>query len=361
MSKSSVPHAASRIHSLDILRGFFIVVIVLDHFWKYPSLWSFITGQGLLWVTAAEGFVMISGFLIGYIRGYKGLKKPFRDIATILLKRAVMLYVWMLIAGMGYLYIEWNNFLPAMPYTDLETKSYWDAFVSFATTGKPHVWIHFLYIYSIFLILAIGAVALLRKRQSVALLMSTLILYLAGTVWDVEWMKWQVLFFVPSIVGFYFEPLRSWWHSLDSSIRFRTKTIIYTLAAITIFTSAYITFSDTVSIDIKSMSSALFSVEILAPIKVVMAGLWFVALAFLFDRFTPAIQKYTYGALEYIGQHSLTAYIIHGYAIVLVNLVIYWQITNEWRYAYYTLLGLIILLVVYGGLRVPLIRRIIPR
>ena len=73
--------ASQRIDAFDYLRGFFIVVIVIDHLWSFPSLWTFLTGEARLWMTAAEGFVLISGFLIGFIRGRKGLKLPFHDIA----------------------------------------------------------------------------------------------------------------------------------------------------------------------------------------------------------------------------------------------------------------------------------------
>lgn len=66
----------NRLDYLDYLRGYFVVVIITDHLWRYPSLFSLITGEARLWMTAAEGFVMISGFLIGYVRGFKGRKNP---------------------------------------------------------------------------------------------------------------------------------------------------------------------------------------------------------------------------------------------------------------------------------------------
>jgi hypothetical protein len=355
---------SSRIAAFDLLRGYFIVVIVLDHLWQYPSLWSLITGQGSLWITAAEGFIMISGFLIGYIRGYKGLKKSFREISVLLLKRAFMLYVWMVIVGMGYVYIEWNNFLPAMPYTDLVRHDYWQAFVSFATGGKPHVWIHFLYLYAIFLVIAIGAVWLLRRNRPYILLLLTSLIYLAGMLWDVEWMKWQMLFFLPSVVGFYFEGLRNWWNHLQKNRRSKIKLAIYLSAFTTVSISTYLTFSANVSPITKGYSWAIFSNEVFSPAKIIMAALWFTALALLFNRFAAQIQKATAGTLEYIGQNSLTAYIIHGYVICLINWCFYKTIgepESSWLFIVNTLLGAITVAVMYLFMRLPIVKRVIPR
>src|SRR3989339_456486 len=83
-----------RIHELDLLRGFFILVIIIDHLQFWPSPLTFLTGEGRLWVSAAEGFFLISGLLIGYIRGYKGRNQPLTSISKKLAYRAFMLYAW---------------------------------------------------------------------------------------------------------------------------------------------------------------------------------------------------------------------------------------------------------------------------
>ena len=59
-----------RIFELDLLRGFFVVIIIIDHLQLWPSPLRYLTGEGRLWVTAAEGFFLISGLLVGYIRGF---------------------------------------------------------------------------------------------------------------------------------------------------------------------------------------------------------------------------------------------------------------------------------------------------
>ena len=80
-----------RIFELDLLRGFFVVIIIIDHLQLWPSPLRYLTGEGRLWVTAAEGFFLISGLLVGYIRGFKNKDKSLKDISIKLIKRAGLL------------------------------------------------------------------------------------------------------------------------------------------------------------------------------------------------------------------------------------------------------------------------------
>lgn len=46
----------SRLDVLDYLRGFFIVVIIIDHLSRWPSAFSLFTGQAWLWIDQSMGF-----------------------------------------------------------------------------------------------------------------------------------------------------------------------------------------------------------------------------------------------------------------------------------------------------------------
>ncbi len=367
MSKKSEPTTktpSSRLLSLDYLRGYFIAVIIIDHLWRFPSLWALVSGKGMLWMSAAEGFVMISGFLIGYIRGFKGLKLPFLDIAKKLLIRAGILYVWMLIVSMGYIAIEWSGKVTNMPFTPLPTgeRNYWDMFVSFATSGEPHMWIHFLYLYAIFLVLAIGVVALLRKRQPWLVLAGTLLLYLAGLQFNIEWMKWQVVFFLPSLVGFYFDTIRARWTQLGEPRRRQVRRSLYGTTLITMALSVLAIFwPQTLPSGFVEGSEAVFDIELFSPLRVLIAGLWFTTLAFVFERITPFLHKYTYGIIEYLGTHSLTAYIAHGYVICLIGLGLTFTIPTVWATWFNTLLGLLAIIGTYLIIRAPILNKVLPK
>ncbi len=56
-----------RIRAFDILRGYFLIVILINHIELYPSFFDFFTGRGRLLVSAAEGFFFMSGLLVGMV------------------------------------------------------------------------------------------------------------------------------------------------------------------------------------------------------------------------------------------------------------------------------------------------------
>lgn len=364
MSSAKGP-LTGRLLSLDFLRGYFVLVIVIDHLWQFPSAWALVSGEAKLWVTAAEGFVMISGFLIGYVRGYKGLKLPFFTIAKKLFARAIMLYFWMIIVSMGYIWIEWQNKVPKMPYTkfepDFTEHSYVYAF-NHVIGGEPHAWIHFLYLYAILLMVSIGAVYLFRKRLSWLVAVLSILLYAIGLWQDSEWMKWQIIFFLPSIAGFYFDAIRAKWHAYRTEIRSLFKRLIFLATGLTLLASILTTYLPQLfPVSLIGSVTDIFAIEHFTPARIFMAILWFTALAFIFDKFTPQIQKYTRGTLEYVGTHSLTAYVVHGYIIVLVNFYLSADLPIVLQVVYNTFLGALTLAGVYIAIRLPILRTILPR
>lgn len=349
-----------RLEFLDYLRGYFIVVIIVDHMWRYPSAFALISGEAKLWMTAAEGFVIISGFLIGYVRGFKGRKVPFKTIAGKLLKRGLILYAAMVVATLIYIAIEWTDVVHGMPYTPMTDgiRNWSEAIINTLTMAHPHTWVHFLALYARFLVLAIPIVWLLRKHKAwlvAALSMST---YIWGMLTNTEWMVWQVLFFIPSIAGFYFDSLQRWWKQRDIVTRRTILLVLFAYFIVTVCISVLIAFRPGVAE--RAFFSALdtqFSANAMWPARVTNALLWFTALGFIFHRITPYLKKWTYGVFEYIGTHSLQAYLIHGLIICLINLTL----PDSTSWIVNTLYGFIAILAVYGVIRLPGARKILPR
>ena len=118
-----------RIIEFDLLRGFFIMVITLDHLAYWPSPLAFFSGKGWLWVSSAEGFFLISGFLIGFIRAYKGRHKDLWQITKSLWRRALKLYLWgvgitlFLMAITALVPPDNVNTLPSLPPEDTTVAS----------------------------------------------------------------------------------------------------------------------------------------------------------------------------------------------------------------------------------------------
>ncbi|MBW4052578.1 MAG: succinyl transferase OpgC [Proteobacteria bacterium] len=79
----------SRREEFDALRGLMLVVMTLDHL---PTGLHHYANQPLGWVSAAEGFVFLSAFLVGTIYSRQLLEKGFAHVRERLWKRAGKLY-----------------------------------------------------------------------------------------------------------------------------------------------------------------------------------------------------------------------------------------------------------------------------
>src|SRR5215831_17597074 len=83
-----------RDHSIDLLRGFFICIVIVDHIGWFPSAFEVVSGRGGLFASAAEGFLLISGVLVGQIRGGEVKSGRFGVAAWRCLRRAGVLALW---------------------------------------------------------------------------------------------------------------------------------------------------------------------------------------------------------------------------------------------------------------------------
>lgn len=360
---SEQPTAPSRrIIAFDYLRGFFIAVIIIDHLWKFPSLWSFVTGEARLWMTAAEGFVMISGFLIGYVRGYKGLKLPFATVANKLLHRGLLLYIWSIIGTCVFAAIDWYlEIVPHVPSPPVPKGDWTQLIVDAATLKSSAVWIFFLTYYAAFLVMAIGFVWLLRHRLWWAALVSTTLLFVVGHLTGNELLKWQFVFFLPSFAGFYFPQISAWWSRQSDSRQKKYRVSIYLLSALLLILSIACVYPSPISQTAFATSlNQLFAIDTFGPLRVALALLWFVALAFLFDAIVPKIPRYIGKLLYYFGTHSLTAYICHGLIICVIDtLLVVFGVTEN--FLLNTALGAIGVVMVYYFIRIPLVARVVPK
>src|SRR5512135_3375076 len=76
---------------LDLLRGFAVVVMVVDHFGG--SSWLYlVTGGNNFFVSGAEAFIFISGLVVGMVYGAIALKQGIRAAQIKALQRAWTLY-----------------------------------------------------------------------------------------------------------------------------------------------------------------------------------------------------------------------------------------------------------------------------
>lgn len=362
---------SERIITLDILRGYFIFVIIVDHLLRWPSVLAWGTGQGRLWVSAAEGFFIISGLLVGYTRGYKKRKLPMKQLVALLYKRAAILYLSGLIATIILLFFAYRlsfpePLLPALPIANQSVFSY-----IFGIVGQQYVfeWVYFLKLYWIMLLIAPLFIWLLRKKQLAVYILISLLIWVVGLIDNYEWMQWQAIFFIPALAGYNLESIRGWWQSLSNQKRSLIRVTTISTAAITIALSVFFVFGWTIVerpdpiisrvqyIEWRMIIDPILSHDPLGIGRVLLSFLWFSALFLAVRRFEAQFIKFVGWLLIPFGEQSLSAYILHAFVLIFVQS----QVGMSENKIFNTCLAVGVVLSVWLALKIPLIRKILPR
>ncbi|OYX43727.1 hypothetical protein B7Y94_01200 [Candidatus Saccharibacteria bacterium 32-49-12] len=349
---------SERFAVLDWLRGYFIIVIIVDHLSRWPSIWSTISGKAWLWVTAAEGFIIISGLLVGYIRGYKKRFDPMNLVTKSLLKRALTLYIWAVLGTIVYTTLIWYLPLiggaPGMPVS----RGDWSSLIGRAVIlDFTYVWVYFLKLYAVFLAFAPIAVWLLRRSQAGMLMSISTSLLMIGWATQNELLQWQFLFFIPSMVGYHLDEIINWWRRTTSTIRASLSWSVIGLSLVTIVLSVLATFHQSTISSLASALNPLFEKDTISLARAGMAFLWFSGLLLIFIKARHFIARWLAWLIEPIGRSSLTAYILHGMALITISSLT----ASGSNILINSALGAAAVLIVWSLLKIPRINRVIPR
>lgn len=218
--------ATGRILALDIMRGYFILLIASVHLHYYPSLLGLFDGRGQLWTSEAEGFFFISGLLIGIIRRRDITERGFKVAADKLWRRSFRLYVVSITLSVAYLLIGRLTHLYGIAGAKdgLDSMSDWGALVvRIVTMTYSYGWADFLNYYVAFLLISPFLLWLLARR------MWPVVLGLVLGIWTLRWtgsygaldpfMQWQVYFFLGAMGGFFWPRIEHGFRSLSSGTR----------------------------------------------------------------------------------------------------------------------------------------------
>jgi hypothetical protein len=350
-----------RILAFDLIRGFFLLVIMIDHVELYPNLFDFFTGKGRLWVSAAEGFFFMSGLLIGMMykrRLHLGMKFIFKKMWT----RAVELYV----AGVGLtlVYLSWVEFTHHAPIKD--------------TLPTPFPWHH--YIFETLLMRFTYGWADFLVRFAILMLFAPLVFYLvARCKWWLAltgifgfWLfrgqgftlAWQLIFNLGIVIGFYWQLLERLFRNLKANQR-RIIKRGFAMAAFTTFTISY------ASVYVLSLlfylwgnghlGPALQHVAFtwgwlnhdiwiyadkwtMGPLRAVLFFIWFPVFYWLIRKYEIPIGRYSRGILEMLGRNSLFVYTVHSLIIFVLKMYFIPPTTNILHNFLITGAGLVLLI-----------------
>jgi len=331
----ATPAKRKRIIALDILRGFFLAIILIDHLGLFPSPFELFTGRGLLWASAAEGFFLISGLLVGYVYAPRMIKS-FRQAAGKIWHRAFILYLgsviltWIMVA-LGHL------INPPLHGLGLWTNPPLGEFLyKTITLQYTYGWADFLRYYAVYMAFAPLALWLCLRSKAWLVIAISLLVWLARG--DNFYPAWQLLFMLGLVAGYYLPTLQAYTKKLSTKTTRRTLVILYSLSILTIIISALMNRASVFLVetyhsitawpswaegsvkwlyDAHNYLAPLTTKESLEPLRLIIALLWFTAILVFVWRHEKTINKKTKGVFRLLGENSLFTYIIQSFIVYL--------------------------------------------
>ena len=365
-------HRPDRIIEFDLLRGAFMVMIIVDHLQFWPNIFRYATGEGRLWVTAAEGFFIISGLLIGYIRAYKGQKYSLKHLTKLLLKRAGMLYLWGMIVTViltvPLVLLPPHDIFPRLPAPSplINPLAYiWNVL----TMQDFNPWIYFLRMYAIMLVFSPVFLWLVRKKQWIIIATGIVALYLIGWKINEPAFLWSPLFFGAAIIGFFLRPIITFLQKHTVVRRVSAISIILITALSMLLSFFFVHGWDKVEnpdwtlmdrdtyVAIRTHIDPIFTNDPLTIQTIILAFIWFGGLFTVFHYLRKPLAALLGWLLLSFGQRSLTAYCIHG--IVLISIVAFIQPSTNILINSAIAAGVV--LMVWALINIPLVQKILPR
>lgn len=335
-----LPAKGERILSLDLMRGYFLLVILLDHLFRFPSVFEFFTGRGQLWVSAAEGFFIISGLLIGYLYGPK-MATAFKHILLKIWKRAAKLYFCSI--GLTILFTVWGHFLPG----NAIKSGIWTGGGSgelvwkILTLQYVYGWADFVAYYVVFLLFAPLALWLITKTGGWAVIAISLMIWVVRG--ESFYRAWQVLFMSGLVAGYYLPRFEKWFAELEhrrrTGIRIAlTRTTLFTIVLSVLFVFG-VGYEDTgAGFLVKVFPQAAgiltilehfddqlrpwFDKNTLALGRLALAWLWFTTLYVLIRPYEKIIDRLSVGLFRTLGQHSLLVYGLEAVVLFPINVIV---------------------------------------
>ena len=351
---------AKRDLRLDLLRGFAVFAMVVDHVGNTDlSLLLPLTGGNQFCVSAAEAFVFISGLVMGmvYVRVMakggtgSGLLKAF--------KRAGTLYAVTIAVGLAFLGL---SVLAKAPWTPAAASGGDPSFLfEYLTLRQTFFLVDIPLMYTLLLLLAVPGLYLLSQGRA------WLLLAVSGGVW-LAWqlapggfaLPWAIegnsVFHLPAWQVLFFLGLACGWHraSLERLVerlprRLALFGVLSMVASVTLLYIAQITALDSLRSD--GQLSAVFFDKADVPAGRLLAFALFGGCAFLLAGLAWRPIQATLGWLLLpLGQNALTAYSLHLFVVLAA-----WKLSDvvavEWSPVLVTAYQLAAVLAVWAIIR----------
>ncbi len=207
---------------IDFLRGFAVLAMVADHLGGEPSWLYILTGGNRFLFSAAEGFVFISGLVMGIV--YAGIiaKQGIGPAMWKALQRAGSLYLLTVVLTFAFISVSYMLNLPWVAGVKV-TEPLMRA-IERLTLHRAFYLTDVLLMYTLLVAVAPLAFILIVNKRTPVLLAGSWLLWAVYQRWPdqvtVPWTiednsvfhlaAWQVLFFTGLVIGYHRERIAAW-------------------------------------------------------------------------------------------------------------------------------------------------------
>lgn len=374
---------------IDMLRGIALVMMVVAHT-EVLSILNVITWERFGLTTGAEGFVILSGFMIGFLKRRQLQTEPMLTVAYSLLRRAATLYIVNVVIIVSILILSQFRFIDTFEVTHFtdrfsgtsyslfpvndQVREAWFNEVIFLQIGPHQSQILGLYFY-LLLVSPVILWLLKIKRSGVLILLSTAAYFfyqfsrVRGTSAQFEFafplLAWQLIYVLGMCCGWYKEEIFS---LAKTQIGKGVLAVMVIFALIMMFVAQNhtnpflppeIMMHFIVPADFNWFYQTFAAKNELGPLRIANDFCLIITMYLLLTRYWMPINRLLGWFLIVLGQNSLYVFIVHVYVILLVT---QFYTFNLWaqRWFFNTLIHLSVLMTLWLMARYGVMRKVIP-
>ena len=312
---------------LDFLRGYFVFVMTINHLEMFPAWTSVLTGANRLWISAAVGFIIVSGLVMGMLYRRRIIERGGYWLISHVGRRAIQLY---LLGAVGRLVLATGDYI--LRYFWQRPSPLPENYGHVFTGALLHSRYNFLYVdllplYALLLPMGLVAVYFLRKENLPWVILASIGLWYAARTDPAAYRLlrinfnafiWQFPFILGVVIGYYRQEIGHWWGQrplpkLTSALLIITSLTLLIINYLIAFHGLW------PDLNWKQINNLIFDKLSVGPGRIIIAFWVFAGTYELVTRFWAVGQRVLGWLFIPLGQNALIAYITQAVLSYLIS------------------------------------------